>query len=116
MQKPSEDDLYHFKEDYGPLQNFVPDHPLNTDAYKSKLLNHDDVTAFCFFRNQQIAQYIFTGYGDGLICAWDVSSLQPSELPPDSMPLIGHTNKINHLEAVQQLGKLFSCSNDCTLR
>ena len=34
MQKPSEDDLYHFKEDYGPLQNFVPDHPLNTDAYK----------------------------------------------------------------------------------
>ena len=116
MQKPSEDDLYHFKEDYGPLQNFVPDHPLNTDVYKKKLLNQDDVTAFCFFRNQQIAQYIFTGYGDGLICAWDVSSLQPSELPPDSMPLIGHTNKINHLEAVPQLGKLFSCSNDCTMR
>jgi len=29
-EKPTEDDLYHFKEAYGELENFCPDHPLNT--------------------------------------------------------------------------------------
>ena len=36
--KPTEDDLYHFKESYGELENFCPDHPLNTPEYKKKLL------------------------------------------------------------------------------
>lgn len=59
---------------------------------------------------------MFTGYGDGLICCWDVNSLLQSDESPPSFPYIGHTNKINHLEAVDKLGKLFSCANDCTLR
>ena len=59
---------------------------------------------------------MFSGYGDGLICCWDVNSFQPNEESPISFPYIGHTNKINHLEAVEEYGKLFSCSNDCTLR
>ena len=114
MQKPNEDDLYHFKEAYGEIENFVPDHPLNTDSYKRKLLNKDDVTAFCFYSDE--TTFMFSGYGDGLICCWDVNTLSPSENAPASIPLLGHTNKINHLEAIEDLGKLFSCSNDCTLR
>ena len=52
MEKPSEDDLYHFREASGELENFCPDHPLNTDSYKKKLQNKDVVTSFCFFTNQ----------------------------------------------------------------
>ena len=114
MQKPNEDDLYHFKEAYGELENFCPDHPLNTENYKRKLLNQDDVTAFCFYSDE--TTFMFSGYGDGLICCWDVNTMNPSENAPASIPLLGHTNKINHLEASEELGKLFSCSNDCTLR
>ena len=113
MQKPNEDDLYHFKEAYGELENFCPDHPLNTENYKRKLLNQDDVTAFCFYSDE--TTFMFSGYGDGLICCWDVNTMNPSENAPASIPLLGHTNKINHLEAIEDLGKLFSCSNDCAL-
>ena len=35
--KPTEDQLYPFKEDYGPLANYAADHPLNTEEYKRKL-------------------------------------------------------------------------------
>lgn len=60
---------------------------------------------------------MFSGYGDGLICCWDVNKMmQPSEKELPQIPLLGHTNKINHLEAVQDINRLFSCSNDCTLR
>ena len=64
--KLSEQDLYSFKEAYGELENFCPDHPLNTDAYKSKLQNLDEVTCFCFYTDEAY-QLMFSGYGDGLI-------------------------------------------------
>ena len=113
-EKPSEDDLYHFKEAYGDMENYCPEHPLNTEAYKKKLQNKDNVTCFCFFTDDT-RQLMFSGYGDGLICVWDVNSL-PNEQSVLSIPLLGHSNKINHLEAVEEIGKVFSCSNDCTLR
>ena len=113
--KPTEDDLYHFKESYGELENFCPDHPLNTPEYKKKLLIQDDVTAFCFF-SDQMTQLMFSGYGDGLICCWEIDKPQPSEKLPCKIPLLGHTNKINHLEPCEAIGRVFSCSNDCTLR
>jgi len=115
MEKPSEDDLYHFKEAFGPLENFCPSHPLNTETYKRKLQIKDDVTNFCFYTDR-LRQLMFSGYGDGLICVWDVNSLQPNEESIPSHPLLGHTNKITHLEASEKLCKLFSCSNDCTMR
>ena len=116
MEKPSEDDLYHFKDPDGSQPtNYTPDHPLNTDLYKKKLMIADDVTTFCFY-SDQLRQLMFSGYGDGLICVWNTNSLQPNEESIPSVPLIGHTNKINHLEAVEALEKLFSSSNDCTLR
>ena len=113
-EKPSEDDLYHFKEAYGDMENYCPEHPLNSEAYKKKLQNKDNVTCFCFFTDDT-RQLMFSGYGDGLICVWDVNSL-PNEQSVLSIPLLGHSNKINHLEAVEEIGKVFSCSNDCTLR
>ena len=36
VNKPSEDDLYEYKEAYGEIENLCPDHPLNTDYYKRK--------------------------------------------------------------------------------
>jgi len=95
--KPTEDDLYHFREDFGELENFAPDHPLNTNFYKKKLMIAGDVTSFCFYTIDDTT-LMFSGYGDGLICCWDVASLQPSEENPPSFPYIGHTNKITHLE------------------
>jgi len=59
---------------------------------------------------------MFSGYGDGLICCWDVNTIQPGEQAPGYIPLLGHTNKINHIEAVNELCKVFSCANDCTVR
>lgn len=114
--KPTEDELYHFREDSGKLENLAPDHPINTDAYKKKLQIEGNVTCFAFYNVDEMTQFMFSGYGDGLICCWNVNSLLPSEESPPSYPYIGHTNKINHLEAVEGLNKLFSCSNDCTLR
>ena len=84
---------------YGPVSTRVvaPDHPLNTNFYKKKLMIAGDVTTFCFYTIDDTT-LMFSGYGDGLICCWDVASLQPSEENPPSFPYIGHTNKITHLE------------------
>ena len=30
--------------------------------------------------------------------------------------MIGHTNKINHIESHQEFDRIFSSSDDCTLR
>ena len=58
---------------------------------------------------------MFTGYGDGLIVFWDLASLSGAGTPTN-IHMIGHTNKINHLEISEQIDKIFSCSDDCTLR
>lgn len=60
--------------------------------------------SFCFVDTQ-----IFTGYEDGLICAWDIESNNLNS------PLIGHTNRINCLSKTDN-NFVFSCSNDCTVR
>ena len=49
MAKLTENELYEFKEDHGKIENLVPDHPLNTEAYKKKLQIADDVTCFAFY-------------------------------------------------------------------
>jgi len=53
---------------------------------------------------------MFIGYGDGLICYRDLRDESFEH------PLIGHTNRINHLEGLPDSDKLFSSSNDCTVR
>ena len=116
VRRPDKDTLDHFRSAIGePVDDLSSDNPLNTDVYKKKLLNGEDVTSFCFF-SDSIHQIMFSGYGDGLICAWDVNTLVPGEDDYESAPMIGHTNKINHLEAVSEICRVFSCSNDCTLR
>ena len=61
---------------------------------------------------------MFSGYGDGLIAAsvWDFDKPQPNDQSVVPIPLLGHTNKINQLLVVEPIGKLFSASNDCTMR
>ena len=51
-QKPSEDQLYQFKEAYGELENLCPEHPLNTEAYKKKLQDKDEVTCYAFYMDE----------------------------------------------------------------
>ena len=58
---------------------------------------------------------MFTGYGDGLIVFWDLASLSGAGTPT-SIPMVGHTNKINHLEIQEGYERIFSSSDDCTLR
>lgn len=116
VRRPNKDTIDQFRSLIGePVDNLSLDNPLNTDVYKKKLLSGEDVTSFCFF-SDSIQQVMFSGYGDGLICAWDVNTLVPGEDDYGSAPMIGHTNKINHLEAVSEIRRVFSCSNDCTLR
>ena len=65
--KPSEEDLYAYKDDFGPMEEFAKEHPLNTKHYKNKMQTKNDVTSYCF-----LGDLMFSGYGDGLICCWDI--------------------------------------------
>jgi hypothetical protein len=47
----SEEDLYDLKEHTGEPENMCPDHPLNTDVYKKKMMIQDEVTCFAFYSN-----------------------------------------------------------------
>lgn len=58
---------------------------------------------------------MFTGYGDGLIVFWDLASISGAGTPTN-IPFVGHTNKINHIEIHEQHERIYSCSDDCTLR
>lgn len=73
---------------------------------------------YCFCFNENL---IYAGYGDGLICCFQKEEKSNEQTDYDGqarMPisLIGHTNKVLHLEAVPGTDKLFSCSLDCTVR
>ena len=67
---------------------------------------------FCFALQ---GKRMFTGYGDGLIVFWDLASISGAGTP-QSIPMVGHTNKINHLEISDKIEHIYSCSDDCTLR
>jgi len=53
---------------------------------------------------------IFTGYEDGLICEWAI------ETGGLNFPMLGHSNRVNHLLAADAHDYLYSSSNDCTVR
>ena len=108
--KPSEEALYDIKEAMGHIPNYADDNPLNTVSYKKKNDIDDQVFCFCFQGYR-----MFSGYGDGLICFWDLQNYKAPGCPP-MLPLIGHTNKVNHIEALESYEKIFSSSDDCTLR
>lgn len=60
---------------------------------------------------------MFSGYGDGLICAWDIGPIYSTDdFEPEMIPMLGHTNKINEIRVVPQYNRIFSASDDCTLR
>ena len=74
MSKPTTDLMYQYVEAAGELENLSPAHPLNTEAYKKKQMNMDDVTCYAFFMDER-RKLMFSGYGDGLICIWQFESL-----------------------------------------
>jgi len=53
---------------------------------------------------------IFTGYEDGLICEW---AIETGNL---NFPMLGHSNRVNHLLAADTHDFIYSSSNDCTVR
>ena len=92
------------------LVNYAEKSPFNeTDAEESTLedLNRSRAGRFitCYFFHEE---RVYTGYEDGLICAWDQAGgvLEP---------LLGHTKRISCFEAISKL-LIVSGSNDKTIR
>lgn len=110
--KPDDVELFPYLDEIGGVEELCPDHPLNTKNFKSKMVQGDNVKCFAFY-----GDYMFSGYGDGLICCWNISpELAGEDYKPDAMPMLGHTNKINQILVVPEYQRVFSCSDDCTLR
>jgi len=52
----------------GEIINYAEEHPLNTNKALEKVKNSDEICCFC------ISNKIFVGYGDGLICYYDINN------------------------------------------
>lgn len=92
------------------IVNYAPEHVLNTPGALARQRNNKFVTCFAF-----IGTKVYTGYDDGLICCWsqeDVSDKNQGKLVG---PLIGHTNRINHICSTET-SYIITMSNDCTAR
>lgn len=50
------------------------------------------------------------GYEDGLITSWDMGN------GAFLFPMIGHTNRVNHMLADEKEQFIYSSANDCTVR
>lgn len=70
IQKPTEDDLYEKSEKLGAKINYAEGHVLNTPKALQNV--KPNVTAFCFSGTSSVFMYI--GYGDGLICFWEITN------------------------------------------
>lgn len=95
----------------GGIDDLSGNHPLNTTSHKSKTINPDVITCYEFWNEMMIA-----GYGDGLVVSWDIGPVTLEDIKPEFMPLLGHTNKVNQIKACPINEKIFTCSDDCTLR
>ena len=111
LRKPSELDLFPFIENNVDEDEENSTHPLNSKVVKDKLQYGSNVTCYEFFKDM-----MFTGFGDGLICCWEIGTYNVEEFKPEFLPLLGHTNKVNQLKVSLEMNRLFSCSDDCTLR
>ena len=89
------------------IVNYSPEHVLNTPGALARQRNNKFVTCFAF-----IGTKIYTGYDDGLICCWSQDSGEKGKLMG---PLIGHTNRINHIIPTDT-SYIITMSNDCTAR
>jgi len=70
-----------------------------------KRMQHDFPTCLCF-----AGHLLLSGYEDGLICCWDIETGQ------FNFPMIGHTNRVNHMLASGNHQFVYSSANDCTVR
>ena len=70
-----------------------------------KRMQHDFPTCLCF-----AGHLLFAAYEDGLICCWDI------ETGKFNFPMIGHTNRVNHMLASCDHKFVYSSANDCAVR
>ena len=91
VKKPENDGEPIYKE--GPLQGLP------------KRMQHDFPTCLCF-----AGHLLFSGYEDGLICCWDI------ETGKFNFPMVGHSNRVNHMLASGNHKFVYSSANDCTVR
>ena len=68
-------------------------------------MQHDFPTCLVF-----CGTLVLSGYEDGLICCWDI------ETGNFNFPMIGHSNRVNHMLASEQHQYIYSSANDCTVR
>ena len=79
--------------DKGPLQGI------------QKRLQHDFPTCLCF-----AGHLLLAAYEDGLITCWNI------ETGRFNFPMVGHSNRVNHMVASSNHQFVFSAANDCTVR
>ena len=70
-----------------------------------KRMQYDFPTCLCF-----AGHLLFSAYEDGLICCWDI------ETGKFRFPMIGHTNRVNHMLASGDHKYVYSSANDCAVR
>ena len=68
--RPTDNELIPAIAKAGKVQNFAEGHILNTPSALQKAAMNKDITAICFDGSSVVR--MFTGYGDGLICCWEV--------------------------------------------
>ena len=114
IKRPEDKKLYPFIESSVEMDEFDPEHPLKLNTsqkHKKKIMGGESITCFEFFD-----EFVFSGFGDGLICCWHTGPIQAEDMDPDFIPLLGHSDKINQLKTSLEVNRMFSCSDDQTLR
>ena len=92
IQRPTAKELEAFYDKVGKLENHATHHVLNTPKALANLTK--EVTAYVFTGDPTVR--MFAGYADGLILQYEISKIIVDKNQPRK-PLIGHTNKINHM-------------------
>jgi WD40 repeat protein len=112
IQRPSDSDLLKYQNidkdnmpKYASEKKDVKDDPNDPMRGVKRKIQSVFLTSFAF-----MGPLIFTGYEDGLICEWAI------ETGALNFPMLGHSNRVNHLLAADTHDFIYSSSNDCTVR
>mmetsp|Transcript_6555 Transcript_6555/g.11090 ORF Transcript_6555/g.11090 Transcript_6555/m.11090 type:complete len:359 (+) Transcript_6555:45-1121(+) len=105
FKRPNQEQLEEFKGRVKELERYIYDTDQEARSEEDLLRIEMNKLVSVY---ELIEGKLITGYYDGLICAWDLSSAQIIS------PLTGHERKVNQVLHHQE--KLFSISNDQSIR
>ena len=88
--RPSDQELYPYREAAGELPNYAPNHILNTKTALREQHKQLGISACAFESN-----FFLTGYADGVICMWSLEQQEGGFVTTLIQPWLGHINKIN---------------------